>query len=340
MNTKLWLICVLTLGLAQIGFGQQVPLIPQSDTDSSGYLVGVGDVVSGKVLGESDFDFTAEVDTDGKLQIPFLDRPIQAKCRTEKELRADVKQALARYLKTPQISVRVVERRSRPPVIITGEVRLPQQVELRREARLLDILSQAGGETGDADGMIQVFRTQQPMCSEKNETAEKNDSAIWRNISDTSLDVPSRMFSLANLRGGKSEDNPVIQSGDVIIVQKARPVYITGEVTAPQGILLKEGGTTLMDAIAKVNGVNRQAKTKDIKIYRLKPDSKDREIISVNYDTIKKGEQKDILLQPYDIVEVGKAKKPIAQTILEIATGVGMGAVNTLGQGLPNRILY
>lgn len=341
MNTKLWLIGVLTLGLAQIGFGQQTPLIPQSDTDSSGYLVGVGDVVTGKVLGESDFDFTAEVDTDGRLQIPFLDRPIQAKCRTEKELRADVKQALARYLKTPQISVRVVERKSRPPVIVTGEVHAPQQVELRREARLLDLLSQAGSVTENADGMIQIFRTQQPMCSEKNETAVKDDSVIWKTVSDNSLDVPSRMFSLSKLREGKNEYNPIIQSGDVIIVLKARPVYMVGEVNAPQGILLKEGGTTLMDAIAKVNGVNRQAKTKDIKIYRLKADpSEPREILSVNYDLIKKGTQKDILLQPYDIIEVGKAKKPIAQTILEIATGVGMSAVNTLGQGLPNRVLY
>ena len=334
MNLKYWLVCVLTLGLAQITFGQQNPIIPTSDSDNGGYLVGVGDVISGKVMGESDFDFVSEVDTDGKLQIPFLDRPIQAKCRTEKELRADVKMALARYLKTPQISVRVTERRSRPPVIVSGEVRAPQQVELRREARLLDLLSQAGGVTEDADGMIQVFRTQQAMCSEKNEERD------WRAAADTSMDVPSRLYSLASLKLGRDDANPIIQSGDVIIVQKARPVYITGEVNAPQGILLKEGGTSLMDAIAKVNGPNRQAKTKDIKIYRLKPGSKDRDTLSVNYDAIKKGEQKDILLQPYDIIEVGKAKKPIAQTILELATGVGTSAFTSFGSSLPYRVLY
>ena len=60
---------------------------------------------------------------------------------------------------------------------------------------------------------------------------------------------------------------------------------------------------------------------------------------NLNY-LIKKGTQKDVMLEPYDIVEVGKAKKPIHQIILEMATGVGLGAVNTLGQGLPNRILY
>ena len=337
MNLKYWLVCVLTLGLAQITFGQQNPIIPTSDSDNGGYLVGVGDVISGKVMGESDFDFVSEVDTDGKLQIPFLDRPIQAKCRTEKELRADVKMALARYLKTPQISVRVTERKSRPPVIVTGEVRAPQQVELRREARLLDLLSQAGGETGDADGMIQIFRTQQPMCSEQTEDVS------WKSISGNSLDVPSRMYSLTKLSEGKNEYNPVIQAGDVIIVQKARPVYITGEVNAPQGILLKEGGTSLTKAIAQVNGVNRQAKTKDIKIYRLNPtpaDSQNRDIINVNYDSIKKGEQKDILLQPYDIIEVGKAKKPVLQTVLELATGIGTSAVTSLGSSLPYRVLY
>lgn len=337
MNSKFWLVGVLTLGLAQIAFGQQAtptqqpPFPPKNDI---GYLVGVGDEISGKVLGEGQFDFVSEVDEDGKLQIPFFDKGIQAKCRTEKELRADVTQILSKYLKSPQISVRVTQRRSRPPVIVSGEVRSPQQVDMRREARLLDLLSQAGGVTEDADGLIQIFRTQQPMCSEKVEDRD------WRVASDTSLDVPSRMYSLTSLREGREEANPIIQSGDVIVVQKARPVYITGEVNAPQGILLKEGGTSLMDAIAKVNGVNRQAKTKDIKIYRLKPNSKDREIVSVNYDSIKKGEQKDILLQPYDIIEVGKAKESIAQIVLKLATGIGTTAAQTLGTGLPTRVLY
>lgn len=336
MNSKFWLVCVLTLGLAQINFAQQ-PLTTEQTVpvkNELGYLVGVGDEITGRVLGEGQFDFVSEVDQDGKLQIPFFDKPIQAKCRTEKELRADVVQILSKYLKSPQISVRVTQRRSRPPVIVTGEVRSPQQVDMRREARLLDLLSQAGSVTEDAEGTVQVFRTQQPMCT------ESSNAEIWEATSDNPMDVPSRIYSLKSLKEGRNEANPIIQSGDLIIVTKARPVYINGEVNAPQGILLKEGGTTLMDAIAKVNGVNRQAKVKDIKIYRLKPDSKDREVMSVNYDAIKKGEQKDILLQPYDIVEVGKAKKNIAQIAFELATGLGTNAVTTLGTGLPMRVLY
>jgi len=46
------------------------------------------------------------------------------------------------------------------------------------------------------------------------------------------------------------------------------------------------------------------------------------------------------MLEPYDIVEVDKAKKSIAQTILEMAIGVGRTAMGGLGNALPTRVLY
>jgi len=331
MKVKGWLICILIIGLLQTAFGQEITVSPETPRN---YLVGPGDEITGKVLGESQFDFTATIDEDGRFQVPFLDKTIEAKCRTEKELRSEVTQILSKYLRNPQISVRVTARKSRPPATIFGEVRNPQQVELRREARLLELISFAGGVSEEAGGMIQIFRTQPPMCAESTEVN------AWRSESENGLDVPSRMYSLTSLRLGREEANPVIYPGDVIIVQKAAPVYITGEVASPQGIYLKEGGTSLTEAIAKIGGVRREAKTKDIKIYRLKANSKDREIISVNYDSIKKGEQKDVMLEPYDIVEVDKSKKSIGQLVLETVTGVGRSAITTLGTGLPTRVLY
>jgi len=284
-------------------------------------------------MDEPQFNFVAEIDGDGKLQVPFFDTPIQVLCRSEKDLRTDITKLLSKYLKNPQISVRV-KRQSRPPATISGEVRNQQQIDLRREARLLELISFAGGVTADAGGMIQVFRTTPPMCGED---ADEN---RWKAESDSGLDVPSRLYSLSNLRLGRDEANPIIYPGDVIIVQKAAPVYITGEVVSPQGIYIKEGGTSLTEAIAKVNGVQRTAKTKDIKIYRLKANSKEREIISANYDLIKKGTQKDVMLEPYDIVEVDKSKKSIAQMVLETVTGVGRTALGGFGQALPTRVLY
>ena len=94
------------------------------------------------------------------------------------------------------------------------------------------------------------------------------------------------------------------------------------------------------EAIAKIGGVRREAKTKDIKIYRLKPNSKDREVIAANYDLIKKGQQKDVMLEPYDIIEVDKAKKSIGQTILEVVTGAARTGLSSMTGGLGSSILY
>ena len=336
MKLNFLLGCILTIASAQILVAQTVPMTAPT-SDNSGYLVGIGDQITAKVIGEPQFDFVAQVDTDGTVQVPFFDQTIDAKCRTEKQLHDDVSDLLKKYLKSPQVSLQVTQRNSRPPVIVTGEVRSQQKVDLSRQARLLDLISQAGGVTEDANGVIQVFRTQQTMCSENAADVD------WRNDSVNVRNVPSRVYSLKGLNQGYDESNPIILPGDVIVVKKASPVYITGEVNAPQGILLKEGGTSLMDALAKVNGPNRQAKTKDIKIYRVKPNSSpqdNREVLSVNYEAIKKGEQQDVLLEPYDIIEVGKAKDSVAKLILKTAAGVGTTAATTFGGGLSSRILY
>lgn len=342
MKVKVLLFFVFALCLSQSAFAQTDVAAPEQkiaqNTDATeqkaGYLVGPGDVIAGKVLGEPQFDFMATIDEDGKFQMPFFDKSVYAKCRTEKELRTDVTKLISKYLKNPQISVTVTERKSRPPATIYGEVRQPQQVDLRRNPTLVELLAFAGGPTEDAGGMIQVFRTQPPMCSEipeESNLAAKNDNA---------MDVPLRLYSLSNVRQGREEANPVIYPGDVIVVQKASPVYITGEVMSPQGIYLKEGGLSLTEAIAKVNGVNREAKTKDIKIYRLKANSKNREEISVNYDLIKKKGQSDVMLEPYDIVQVGKTKKSVQQIIFETVTGVGRGVLNNVSGGISQRVLY
>jgi protein involved in polysaccharide export with SLBB domain len=113
-----------------------------------------------------------------------------------------------------------------------------------------------------------------------------------------------------------------------------------GEVIQPVGMRLPEGGLSLAQALAMVGGVRSEAKTKDVKIYRLKANSKDRETISVNYDNIKKGQQKDVMLEPYDIIEVDKSKKSIQKIIFETITGVGRQAAASMTGSITNRILY
>ncbi|HXG86371.1 MAG TPA: SLBB domain-containing protein [Pyrinomonadaceae bacterium] len=336
MKKKFWLLAVLTTGLFQSAFAQinesSTAVKTTTDKDAprierSGYLVGPGDVITGKVLGESQFDFTATIDEDGKFQVPFFEKSIMAKCRTERELRSDVTQLLAKYLKNPLVGVSVSQRNSRPKATIYGEVRAPQQVTLEKKVRLLELLAFAGGvNTERAGGTIQVFHTQPPMCEESYE-----DGGVMAQ-SGSDLDFPYRIYSLNTVQQGSPQSNPIIYPGDIIVVNEAKPVFITGQVLATGKLLIPEGGLSLRQALASIGGIQPTAKSKDIKIYRLKANSQEREIISVNYDLIRKGEQKDVMLSPYDIVEVDKAKKSIAQTILDIAMGTVRGTVGVLPQ--------
>src|SRR5262244_2851586 len=102
------------------------PTFNQTTTASftkSGYLIGPSDVLTIKALGEKDFDIDSlTVDADGKIQVPYVSEPVMAACKTERELQADIAERWKKYLKNPQISLRVTQRNSRPPVSVTGEV--------------------------------------------------------------------------------------------------------------------------------------------------------------------------------------------------------------------------
>ncbi len=302
--------------------------VPVSAETEPGYLIGPGDEIAVKVLGETQFDFNATIDDEGMIQVPFFDNRLDAKCRTEKDLRADVTKLMSKYLRKPLVSLRVTERKSRPPTSVVGEVRQPQGVILVRQTRLRELLAFVGGQTEDAGGMVQIFRTRSPVCP---------------GVGDETLassDVPYRLYSLKAMNSGRDEGNPAIYPGDVVVVQKASPIYVTGEVRQPQGIRLSETGTSLTQAIAMVGGVNREAKSSSVKVYRLKPDKNEREVLAADLKLIKAGKEKDIMLEPYDIIEVDKAKKSIAQIVLDIAIGAGKSGISTFGSGGVSRILY
>ncbi|MDQ3220146.1 MAG: polysaccharide biosynthesis/export family protein, partial [Acidobacteriota bacterium] len=206
MYFKFLFILAASFCLLQIAAAQGIPV----DADiQKQYLLGPGDEVTGKVLGEPQFDFVATIDEDGKIEVPFFEKPVIAKCLSERDLRTDVTKLLAKYLRSPQVSLRVTARNSRPPATIYGEVVTPQQVVLTRKSTLLELLSFSGGVKEEAGGMIQVFRTRKPICTEAD---IEND---WQPDANSGLDVPSRLYSLGSLRLGKEEANPVIYPGDV-----------------------------------------------------------------------------------------------------------------------------
>lgn len=312
MNVRTPIFLLVLLFLSSIAISAQT--VSSTDTGASGYLIGPGDEVTGKVLGETQWDFVSTVDEDGRIEVPFFDKPVMARCQTERQLRAEVTKLLSKYLKSPQLSLRVTQRNSRPPVNLYGEVRKPLDITLTRRAYLLELISFAGGQTEKSGGVVQVFRTRVPLCS------APNDPNNWM-ASSEGMAVPYRQFSIGDLNKGAQDANPEILPGDVIVVQKASPVYVIGEVIKPGELAIPEEGLALSTAIAQASGTSREAKTKSVKIYRQKAGSTQTEMLAVNYDEIRKGEAPDIMLKPMDVIEVGKSPKKFTDYLIDFVTG-------------------
>lgn len=302
-----------------------------SSVDNQGirnYLLGPGDVVDVRVFGQPDLNALAEVDSEGNISsLPFLEEPIRAKCRSEKDVQKDIATAYAKYLKNPQVSVRITERKSRQPATIFGAVRQPTRVQMQRRVRLNEVMAASGGFTERAAGTIQILHTEPVMCPEPGE------EALAAPIDGSK--IPLDLVKITDLKAGKPEANPIIRPGDYVLVTEAEPVYITGSVNAPQGVFLREQ-LTLTRALAMVGGVKKEAKSSDIRIYRQKPGSSEQQTIIVDLSAIKKNQKPDVLLQPYDVVEVPEAglfsPQRLGSTLISGLTG-SMGA-------LPLRVLY
>jgi protein involved in polysaccharide export with SLBB domain len=140
----------------------------QTAVDASGkkrYLVGPGDVIDVRVFGQPDLSSTVEIDDEGNISsLPFLEEPIPAMCRNEKDIQKAIASAYSKYLKSPRVSVRVTERKSRPPAVVFGAVRAPTRIQMMRRVRLHELLVAAGGITLSASGKIQIVHTERDMC--------------------------------------------------------------------------------------------------------------------------------------------------------------------------------
>jgi len=272
------LICVV-FGMAQ---GQQ----PQT------YLLGPGDVLEVRVFGQNDLNSTVQVDGDGNLSsLPFLDS-IPAKCRTEKQVQKDIALAYGRLIKDPQVSVRVMERKSRQPASVSGAVRTVGKVPTERKIRLNELIAASGGITEKAAGTIQILHTEPLLCPGPGEEAEA--------LPVAGTAIPLQVVKISELRNGTV--NPVIRSGDLVLVTEAEPVYITGSVVQPGSIMLSDE-LTLSKALAMVGGTRKDAKLSDIRIYRQKGNQA-QDVLKVDFEAVKKNQRPDIFLQPYDVIEV------------------------------------
>lgn len=279
------------------------------------YLLGPGDVLEVTIDQMTHPTRRVQVDGDGYVSsLPFID-PIKAKCRTERQLQQDITKAYDKYIKEPFISVLVLERNSRTPASIFGAVRQTTKVPTLRKLRLNALIAAAGGFSERAAGTIQILHTEPVLCPEPGQEAESMP------INGTS--IPLQVVRISDLLKGTT--NPVIRSGDLVLVTEAEPVYITGSVVSPGSIMMRDN-LTLSRALAMVGGTRKEAKVSEVRIFRQIPGSMDQEILKVDFGAIKKNQTADVLLKPYDVIDVSE-NGLTPGSVIDILAGIFLGGV-------------
>jgi len=234
------------------------------------YRIGEGDVLTISTYGHDDLETTDRVSGDGRIILPLIGQ-LDVDGLTVSEVSSLIANKLSQgYIISPQVSVFVKEFRSRKAVIV-GEIVKPGLYELKGETTLLELISMAGGLSGDSGSIATIKRTGD---DGKLKTIDIDFMAIMES-GDASLDVP-------------------VYDGDSLYINKAGLYYVTGEVRKPDAYKLTDG-TTVIKAITRAGGFTDKASESKVRIIR-KIGGKESLIENVTMDEYVKPE--DVIVVP------------------------------------------
>ena len=283
---KRYLLPALVLCLSSAVLSQQDPPVKPKTID----LVHMGDVVDVDVIGGLEFDWRGRLTPEGDLDgFDAFDAPISALCRSEAEVAADVAKALGKILREPNVVVKIVDRSGRVPARLTGAVRNPMRFGLMRTATLRELIVVAGGLTDGASGEISILRQNALTCEGTSGKGRPDNGSRTINI------------KISELLSGKTGSDAQILSGDIITVERALPVYIIGAVNSPRP-LYSRADITVSQAIAIAGGLAKHADGSKVTIFRREGTETTK--IDADLGKIKRGESGDVILRPFDIIDV------------------------------------
>ena len=253
---------------------------PEMEKD---YIVGGGDVLKVMVYDEPDISINGiRISLDGYVNYPLIGN-VHVAGLTTSEIESKLETLLRDgYILHPQISVLVVEYASRK-VFMLGAIANPGSYELRSQATLLEMISNAGGLTSQAGEKFVILRSV---------NGESQSIAIDR----------KRLIDEGDL-----SLNLYVKDNDTIYVPGADVIYLFGEVVKPGPYQLAKHNRTVLSAITLAGGFTKIGSPKKTRIVRVVDGEVQTIFVNVD-DIVKKGDKdKDIELLPEDVVIVPEA---------------------------------
>ncbi|MGI9034762.1 MAG: polysaccharide biosynthesis/export family protein [Pyrinomonadaceae bacterium] len=291
------------------------------------------------VVGSTEFDWRGSLTPEGYLDgLNFVEQPIYALCRTEQQVAADVAKGYEKILRNPQVEVKIIDRSRRPVSYLYGAIRTPQRFQLRRAVKLNELLILAGGVTDKASGEIQIQRSPVLSCSAVKDDSNEQNASVGKSAekiasANQTGGLQYLNIKISDLLKGKPEANPQILTGDVVTVLESKPIYVTGGVVSPKQINT-HSEINVSRAIAAAGGLAKNADPKNVTVFRV--ENRETKAIEIDLNKIKAGEAQDLILQPFDVVDVaerGKEKNKYAPLVNAAETETKKS------QNLPLRII-
>ncbi len=171
-----------------------------------------------------------EVDQNGVLDFPYAGK-IKVNGLTSTEAHSLLTRRLAYYLKNPRVSLRVLTYRSKR-IYIDGEVKVPGVEAINDIPMTLnEAINRAGG---------------------MNPGADQSRIMVTRDGKTYHINLPQLV------QRGVNPSSIMLINGDVVRVvsREDSKIFISGEVTAPRALPMRNGRLTLNEALGEAGGIN------------------------------------------------------------------------------------
>jgi polysaccharide export outer membrane protein len=206
--------------------------------------LGPGDSIRVTVFGNPDLTTETRLAAQGTIRMPLIGE-IDLNGVTPTEAANRIAQRLKRgqFLKDPQVTVNLVQMRSRQ-VSVLGQVARPGRYVLEDHARVTDAIALAGGITPAGDEMVTVM---------------------------SGHDRVKQVVNVANMyRTADTSANVELHNGDTVYVERAPVFYIYGEVQRA-GAYRVDGELNVMQAISLGGGITPRGTERGLTIRRRMP---------------------------------------------------------------------
>jgi len=278
MKYAFLLLLSLSLPLSLVLTAQSKPVLDQTYE----YQIGAKDLLQISVFEVPELNITVRVSENGMISLPLLGE-IRAEGLNRLQLEKELSTRLEKnYLKNAQVTIFIKEFMSKK-ISIMGAVRNPGQLDLIGRQSLLQVISMAGGLSGEASDTVVVFRQFK---------------------SGPGLSLTIKLDELL-LKANPRYNIPIF-AGDIINVPGSQflDIYVFGQVKNPGAVRMKKGSdeVTLLRAIAQAGGFTDRARRGKVQVTRSEGGSEKK--INVDVKDILGGGRRDFVLQAFDVIFV------------------------------------